>query len=80
MAFHSLAENQAFKEKDKSHFTPHFWTMYPHLLDGDCWSPVFVFIKKGQTHGTRRIDIGVEYRWFKFALKINSDPLLALFS
>lgn len=37
------------------------------LFDGDGRPPVFVLLQDGQTHGTRRVDVWVEYGWLKLA-------------
>ena len=30
------------------------------MLDGDGWSPIFVFVQETQTDGARGVDVGVE--------------------
>ena len=37
------------------------------LFDGDGWPPVLVLLQDGQAHRARRVDVGMKYRWLKFA-------------
>lgn len=38
-----------------------------NLLDSNGWLPCLLLVQDGQTYRARRIDVGVEERWYKLA-------------